>query len=900
DANQSSWDEFVGAMRSTMAAHDADNGAGLAILSEANASVSVAAMRERLRGSYPQMKWFEYEPLANDNVVEGTRLAFGEARAIHYDLSHARVIVSFDADFLADGGNPARMIREFAESRKPDDDGHISRLYCFEAGLSLTGSNADERVPMLSSDVAGAVAWLAQQILGGGLDAFLDTGAAPSNLDKLSKAMTDLRAHKGGGLVIVGPDQPAEVHMLAHLINEELRNAGSTVSYAMASQPEGHVGAMQRLAAAIDAGEIRTLVMLGGNPSYNAPADLDLPAKLKSVATTIHLSDTVDETSQHCTWHVNRAHYLEAWGDARAEDGTIGIVQPLIEPLFGGRSAVEVLAALSGDDQTSGAEIVRRTFNDMTRSSDDALWQRTLRDGRLAGSGYTWSTPQVNRASLPTVASRLASWRGGLDSGGSELVFRADYKVYDGRFANNGWLQELPDPITKLTWDNAALIGTMQAERAGLANGDMVRVTVGSKSIDAPVMVVPGVVDGAVILPLGYGRRTNGRIAAGTGFDFYPLRTSTNMGSIGGATIEAIGGTHDLVTTQDHHAVEVQRSGGKGIQKRLPQLVREGTISEYNEHPEFASHRTHVTHRLSLWEETNLEDASYAWGMTIDLNGCVGCNACVVACQAENNIPIVGKDQVARGREMHWLRIDRYFKFGKTADGSFDPHAMTGVAMQPVACVHCENAPCEQVCPVAATVHDEDGLNVMIYNRCIGTRYCSNNCPYKVRRFNYFDFHRRGPLRDQPGTLLQVAPTYYTKTQAGGEPLQTLQRNPEVSVRVRGVMEKCTYCIQRIRATRIEAKNDWVNLSKDDPRRQDRRVPIDDGAIKTACQEACPAGAIEFGDLNDPGSQVRRLQNDPRAYEMLEELNVRPRTRYLAKLRNPVDQGAGHAAEGGH
>jgi molybdopterin-containing oxidoreductase family iron-sulfur binding subunit len=433
----------------------------------------------------------------------------------------------------------------------------------------------------------------------------------------------------------------------------------------------------------------------------------------------------------------------------------------------------------------------------------------------------------------------------------------------------------------------------------------MISIAANGRSVEMPVLIVPGQTNESIIVALGYGRAFNGRIAAGAGVDVYPLRTTNTMGFVPAATVARASGTHRLAMTQDHHAIEPNTTGGKGIQQRLPTLIREATLKEYRDDPRFARHRVHVTHRLSLFEEDKsfhadgAHGARYAWGMTIDLNSCVGCSACVIACQAENNIPIVGRDQVLRGREMHWLRIDRYFAFARDENGKFDPNGLEKVALQPMACVHCENAPCEQVCPVAATVHDDDGLNVMVYNRCIGTRYCSNNCPYKVRRFNYFDYHEREPSREQPGALLQVETDYYSTTQADPGPLKAMQFNPEVTVRTRGVMEKCTYCVQRIQSAKIKAKNDWVRRDADDPARADTRVPIADGTIKTACQQACPAGAIVFGDLLDSNSEVSKLHRHERAYEVLEELNVKPRTKYLAKIRNPINQEYASAAHHG-
>ncbi|MHC4787182.1 MAG: 4Fe-4S dicluster domain-containing protein, partial [Planctomycetota bacterium] len=617
-------------------------------------------------------------------------------------------------------------------------------------------------------------------------------------------------------------------------------------------------------------------VIIGGNPVYDAPADLDFAAALGQVRTSVHLSLYDNETSRLCTWHVPRAHELESWGDARAWDGTIGVIQPLILPLFEGLSPIELLAVMANDDKTTGHDIARRTFGEGTAAPDvERLWRRTLHDGYKAGSAHSTATTSVLDAAATTAVEDL--WQSWTPPAGDafELVFVQDACVHDGRLANNGWLQELPDPLTKLTWDNAVCLGPRAAERLRIDTGDMVRISRAGRAVEAAVCVVPGQHSESVTLNLGYGRQRAGLVGNGAGFDFYPLRTSDAMGIADGAVIEKIQGSYEFAVTQDHHPVDT--IGGRGTADRLPTILREGTLQEYRRDPKFAKHRAHVVHRLSLWNEPGGGASEYAWGMSIDLSACTGCSACVVACQAENNIPVVGKDQVRRGRELQWIRVDRYFKG--------DPESPEAVGVQPVPCMHCETAPCEQVCPVAATTHDDDGLNVMIYNRCVGTRYCSNNCPYKVRRFNYFDYQKRAPVRDTG--LLDVDPKYFVRPQSDANLLQQMQFNPEVTVRSRGVMEKCTFCVQRIADAKISAKNEWVKMSEAE-KRANPRVTVPDGELTTACAQACPAQAIVFGDLNDPGSRVAALRADDRSYEMLEELNTKPRTTYLAKLRNPA------------
>ena len=861
-------------------------GSGLAFLAEASDSPSMLDMRTRLLKRFGGASWYEYEPINHDNENAGTEAAFGAPWRPQYRFDQAKIIVSLDADFLSTPPTMVRNTRQFADGRRiRGPDGSMSRLYVLESAFTLTGANADTRLIVRSADVAPIAAHLAARLVpevappAGTRTATLKTlGIDRAAMDAM---VHDLEHHKGEGLVVAGPRQPAEVHVLAHLINDRLGNIGKTVSYTALPDARSSTNSITALVREMTAGNVTTLVILGGDPVYNAPADLDIRGLLDSnTITTVHLSLYDNETSQHCTWHVPRAHYLESWGDARSWDGTWSVVQPLIEPLMGGRSAIELLAMITDDQVTAGYDIVRRTMSESARRTDfESLWRRTLHDGFLAGSAATLQARKVARGAGATAAETIWQQWTPAREGTFELVFVADMKVSDGRYANNGWLQELPDPMTKLTWDNAVLMGVDAAEGLRLESGDMVRITHGGREIAAAVLVMPGQHPGSVTLSLGYGQSL-GAISEGAGFNFYLLRATDGMGFATGATIDPVGGSYTLAVTQQHHAID--SVAGRGTQERLPSLFREATLDEYRKNPGFAndSHHTgvHVPHRLSLWEESNLDGAQYAWAMSIDLNACTGCGACIVACQAENNIPIVGKDQVKRGREMHWLRVDRYFK-------GQNPAAPDAAVMQPVPCMMCENAPCEQVCPVAATTHDKDGLNVMIYNRCVGTRYCSNNCPYKVRKFNYFDYAKRRPVRETG--LLHVQPDYYTRPQTDTNPLRQLQFNPEVTIRSRGVMEKCTYCVQRISAAKISAKNAWVKLSPE-AKDRDRRVTVPDDSFTTACAQACPAQAIVFGDKNDPASGVTARFANERTYQMLEELNTKPRTRYQARIRNPA------------
>jgi len=900
-----SWADFVTwADEHFGRARDA-RGHGVYVLSEATNSPSVMRTRERIMRSMPNAQWLEYEPVSFDAEREGTRLAFGKpCRAIH-DLTRAQVIVSLDSDFLLIHPAAVALTRDWAANRRADDAARsMSRLYVAESGLSLTGANADVRLAVKPSDIAGLAGKIAAGLMDG--EAFAQHAAAASGNPRvdafLANIIKDLAAHHGTSLVMAGPRQPAEVHALAHMLNEHLGNVGKTVSYVALPERPTHAQAIQSLANDLDERKVTTLIMLGGNPVFTAPADLDFSSKLSQANAVIHLSDYVDETSSHpnCHWHINRAHFLEAWADARSYNGTYSITQPLILPLFGGKTPAELLAAVAGGEPASSYDITRDTFfNAITQASDEKAWRKVVHDGVLASTA--WPAEAATRSTIdPSAIAAKLPLMGA--SAGIELVLLPSANIFDGRWANNGWLLELPEPITKLTWDNAALMSPAMGAAHSIKTGQIVRLSRGSRSVDVAALLIPGLADDAITLALGFGRTAAGRVSEGAGVNAYPIRTSDALAYAANVTLAKTGDSIQLATTQDHHSMSASGVGARGVQDRLPTIFREADLDEYRHHPDFVKHRSHVVHRLNLWNTDLLEGAQYAWAMTIDLSACTGCSACVVACQAENNIPIVGKDQVLRGRELHWMRIDRYFKFSKNAAGQYDVNDVKSLAIQPVACVHCENAPCEQVCPVAATTHDHSGLNVMVYNRCVGTRYCSNNCPYKVRRFNYYDFHRRKPHRTQPGMLLQVDTDYYTTPQGEAAPLKQMQFNPDVTVRMRGVMEKCTYCVQRIEAGKIKTKNDWVKKSPDE-KNADPRVTIPDGAIVPACAQACPANAIVFGDQNDPNSKISAMLKSDRSYQLLEEINTKPRTRYLAKLRNPAEgiKGSGdHGIEGNH
>jgi molybdopterin-containing oxidoreductase family iron-sulfur binding subunit len=839
------WEDFAAFARSHFDSQKKNGGAGMRILAEASSSPTLAAMRDRLLKAFPQAQWHEYEPLSRDNERAGARLAFGKPYRTLYALDQADVILCLDADLLAD--HPASVVhaRAFAKGREATD-GKMNRLYAVESTYSLTGSAADHRLRLRSSQIAALVASLeseltSRQAAGG------QRPAATNPVERLVRAVAkDLLTHRGHGVVAAGPAQPPEVHAAMHRINAALGNVGKTVRYVdepNADRPS-HVEAIRGLAADMQSGKVRTLVILGGNPTYTAPVDVRFTEALKKVPTRIHLSPYYDETSRQCTWHVPQAHFLEAWGDARSYDGAYSIVQPLIEPLWGGKSAIELVALILGES-SSAYDLVRETFKQMAKGDFQSLWRQTLHDGLLAESRWPEQSPKLSasKPDKPTGPLPDGTW----DGKSLEIVFRRDWRLYDGRFANNGWLQETPDPMTKLTWDNAAIFSPATAKALGLHDQMVVRLNYAGRQLEIPAYVLPGQADGCVAVALGHGRVAAGNVggsledkAPPVGADTYRLRQSKAPDFDVGLSVQSTGRKYVLATTQDHHAIDT--IGRKGQTQRLGELLREATLAEFQENPEFAKHAVHHPPLVSLFQEPKYE--GHRWGMSIDLNKCIGCGACMVACQAENNVPIVGKARVSEGREMHWIRVDRYFR-GDTQEPA--------IAHQVVACQQCENAPCEQVCPVMATVHSAEGLNDMVYNRCVGTRYCSNNCPYKVRRFNFFNYHKDLEAPDN-----EVLKMVY---------------NPEVTVRSRGVMEKCTYCVQRIQAVKIHAKNE--------------RRSIHDGEIETACQQACPTQAIVFGDLSDPNSEVARLHSAPRAYGMLAELNTKPRTAYLARVRNP-------------
>ncbi len=819
-----SWGSLVEAMRAPLVIQKGLQGAGIRILTPTVSSPTLADQLQSFLQLYPQAKWHVYEPVNRDQVLEGAKMAFGQPVETQYKLENADVILSLDADLLY-AGIPgfARYARDFAKRRNPDA-GEMSRLYVAESTPSSTGARADHRLPVRAFEIESFVRSL-DMMLGDDTDKSMVREDQRTFLDTVVK---DLKGHRGSSVVVAGDHQPAVVHAFVHRINQTLGNVGKTVFYTdpVHANPVNQTDSLKDLVADMRGGKVDILVIMGGNPAYNAPADLGFADALKStnIPLRVHLGLYQDETAELCQWHVNEAHDLEAWGDARAYDGTVSVMQPLIAPLYDGKSAPELVAMFSGQTESSGHEIVQAYWKKQHSSSDfDAFWRKSLHDGWVEGTTFVPKQVETKTASFPAAPRP--------DEKAIEINFRRDPSIYDGQFSNNGWLQELPKPMNKLTWDNPVLMGPAMAERMEIKTEDLVELELNGKKVTAPVWIQVGHPDNSVTVFLGYGRRRAGRVGTGAGFDLYPLRTSATPWIASGVSIRKAGGTYKLASTQGYQTMDTPTG--------TRPLVRTANLEEYRKEPDFAREEEPPA-ELTLYKPYPYAAEPYAWGMTVDMNACVGCNNCIVACQSENNIPVVGKEQTVLGRHMHWLRVDAYYQGDRD-----NPKAY----FQPVPCQQCENAPCEVVCPVGATVHSTEGLNDMVYNRCVGTRYCSDNCPYKVRRFNFL--------------LFQDWETSQYK----------MMRNPDVSVRSRGVMEKCTYCVQRINQHRIDSE------------REDRK--IQDGELQTACQQSCPADAIVFGNINDPNSRVSKLKAQPRNYSLLGDLNTRPRTTYLADIRNP-------------
>ena len=844
------------------------------ILSEATSSPTIAALKKQVLAAMPGAQWAEYEPVSWDNERAGTKLAFGRALRPLAKLDKAETILALDCDIFVEHPASLRYSRDFARSRRTEGSSlggnKMNRLWSVESTFSSTGALADHRLPLRSELVLPLLM---------AVDAAISGGSAPTS-EFLKETKTqrfvqvlieELQANKGRAVLLAGRRQPAAVHALVAKINAALDAHGNTLDYVEdfdADRPS-HLDAITALAKDMAAGQVQYLFILGGNPLYDAPADLNFAAALAKVPNSVHLAEYQNETSQKTNWHLPRAHYLEAWNDARTWDGTVTVGQPLIMPIYGGIAPSELLSLILGEGKTSDV-LVRAAFDAAGNGQllGSGNWRQAVHDGFVAGTASPAAAVSITTFAAPALtATQLGSSR--VKNGELEIVFAPSTSTFDGRFANNAWLQETPDFLTKVTWDNYALVSPATAEELGLKNDSIIKVKVGGRELAVACYTMPGQARFSIGLVLGGGRTAAGRIGGDggkrvVGFDTNRVRSTTGFDIAGGATVSQTGDDFELANVQDHWDLRqgiAKQLGNEEIAKRIPNLVRETTARELHagyKATEESETFTDAKRGKALYEEHVY--AGHKWAMAIDLGNCTGCNSCMVACQSENNVPAVGKQQVINNREMHWIRIDRYFK------GAVDDPE---IVHQPLACQQCENAPCEQVCPVGATTHSDEGLNDMAYNRCIGTRYCLNNCPYRVRRFNFFN--------------------YNTQFSESRNKVRKLLFNPEVTVRFRGVMEKCSYCVQRIQNTKIAAK------------RENRQLV--DGEIVTACQSACPTEAIVFGDLSDKTSRVSRLHGDKRAYGLLDDvLYTKPRTQFLARVRNPNPKlvVAGEGREGAH
>ncbi|KAK3582433.1 hypothetical protein CHS0354_023979 [Potamilus streckersoni] len=856
----SSWSEFVHYWRDELLKYGQNQGEGLALLMAPFNSPSLKKQLSSFKLFFPKAVVAVYEPFGFENLIASGKALSGENVLPNYYYENAKVVLSVDADVFSPFElTNVRATKGFSKWRRLETEADsMNRLYVVESGYTITGAMADHRVRLASSQVGGFLLAVIAELARLGLDitgigADVSSASSVVNEKVVREVAKDLFQNRGSGIIVAGMQQSVAVHGLCLKLNEALGNIGQTVVLKKIDHAEiPSTDSLKMLTEKMLAGSVKTLIVTDVNPVYDAPADVGFTDALKKVSSIIRFANNQDEMAKFCTWNLPKSHYLETWGDVAYLNGQLGIIQPLIAPLYHSKSLVELFTIVTTGEDKSAYEIVRSVWAGVLPSVDfEESWRKVVHNGFLDTSKDSERTVStlVNGHDLflvnPIVVGPVPS------STQIEINFRPSNTIFDGRFSNNGWLQELPDPITKISWDNSAIMSVKTAKELGLEtmfglsdvmSRQMIELSMDSKVIKLPVWIQPGQADYVITLSVGYGRKGIGRVADNVGVDVFPLRTTSGMLVQSGVKVAKVEGTFLLATTQNHGSMEGRP------------LVVDATLDEYRKKPTFASD-AQIGLRLleknnlpneSLWNEVYDYSKGNQWGMVIDLNACTGCNACTIACQSENNIPIVGKEQVAKGRNMHWIRIDRYF------EGAIDEPR---VVVQPVACHHCENAPCEQVCPVAATVHTEDGLNSMVYNRCVGTRYCANNCPYKVRRFNFFNYATDNPVYSEMPEVMKLA------------------QNPEVSVRFRGVMEKCTYCTQRISLARISRKN--------------RGEAMQDGDVVTACQQACPADAIVFGDINDPESAVSKIKARNRNYEILAELNLKPRTSYLAKLRNP-------------
>jgi molybdopterin-containing oxidoreductase family iron-sulfur binding subunit len=847
------WAEFLASYRS-MLAEKKGSGQGLYFLTSTVTSPTLAAQWQQAQKNFPQAKLVQYDPVNRDSHYTAAKQAFGDYVDAQYKLDAADVIVSLDADFLGGAQFPGfhKLARDYAQKRKLDGTQQMNRLYVVESGTTTTGFKAEHRLALTPSEVAAFAAALAGAV-GGGQAA----GAAwPQHTTAyLQGLVADLKASAGRSVVIPGEYAPASVHAAAFAINQALGNVGKTAVYTEPVNPMPSIQTddLKSLVSDMNAGKVDWLVILNANPVYAAPADLDFESALGNVKTVVHLGSHIDETGEAAHWHINNQHYMEMWSDARAYDGTVSIVQPMIDPMYGGHAAHEFIQSMLEEPDVSAYDAVRANWKAQLSKGDfEFNWRKALHDGWIADTAFTPKSvgAKASAQSDEISVQRTATFTN-LPSDSVEVAFRPDANVYDGRYANVGWMQEIPRPVTNLSWDNAAQMSFATLEKFGLAEDDAVEIAVGGKKIIAGALAVPGQADGVVVVTLGQGRRS-GRVGGGVGYNAYLIQQSGSPWAQTGAQLRKTGDIYDLCVTKSHHIDQrtVARGGDgsgthsiEGNEALDRGIIRFATLEEFKADPNFAN--TGLGHDTPEPDTSIFPSYRYdknAWGMSIDLNSCVGCNACVTACYAENNIPVVGRLQAKIGRTMQWIRIDTYYEGDLAA-----PRAH----FQPMTCHHCENAPCEQVCPVGATVHSPEGLNLMVYNRCVGTRYCSNNCPYKVRRFNFL---------------------LYSDVYDWDDKTLALMHNPDVSVRSRGVMEKCSYCNQRIQAVKIEADKE--------------NREIRDGEIKTACQQACPTNAIIFGNINDRNAEVAKIKTNTRTYGVLADINTRPRTTYVAGVLN--------------
>ena len=840
------WNEYLKFAKSI----NESNGKGLAVLMQESSSPTIKSIQNDFKKNLPNADWIVYEPVNNENVYDGIELAFSKKLQPLYRLENAQIIVSLGSDFLGVDDNNIYHTRKFAQNRDiVDENSTMNRLYVAESSISSTGTSADHRLNVPQHEMENLLAELAYELKLLGLKIDAKKVKSANNL-WIKAAAKDLFDRRGESIIIGGTSLSKEFHQLISLINYSLK---APIDYYPLNMSQiSSLKNLKSLCKDMENGKIDNLVILGANPVYDSPSDFGFAESLKKVKNTVHLTNIIDETSKLCSWNIAMNHYFECWGDAMTYDGHVSIVQPQIMPLFDSRSVIQVLSPIVYSTEQSAYDTVKNVWKSTIIKSGnfEREWEKALHDG-------LYKKPilkKVNVKPIPKVSTAILNDYS-LDNDMFEIVFTPSSSVYDGRYANNGWLQEIPKPVTSLTWDNAALISMKVAKKLNIKNGQMLEINVGNNSIKIPAFITPGQNQKSITLELGYGRKFSGRIGNEVGFNVYPLRDSTHPSFVLNGSINVLNETYPLASTQDHHGLEDDKYAAPGFddlankeaQSRIPELVKQSTLDYYKDNPDWVQKKVeqHKPDKKRSWADHSMynPDWDYSkgpqWGMSIDLTSCTSCNACSIACQSENNIPVVGKQQVMNGREMHWIRIDNYF-----AGDPDNPEVST----QSVACVHCELAPCESVCPVAATTHSSDGVNQMTYNRCLGTRYCANNCPYKVRKFNFYNY-----TKDLP-EVVQMA------------------MNPDVSIRFRGVMEKCTYCYQRISAARITAENEGREIR--------------DGDFQVACQQSCPADAIKFGDINDPNSEVSKAKRRNRDYALLAHLGTAPRTTYLAKIRN--------------